>query len=178
MTEKDDITITPFLIWITGLAGSGKSTLARAVFDDIKKENPNTVLLDGDEFRKVIDKRDAYSREDRLQIALQITRFCKLLIDQNINVICATISLFKEAHRANRQNIDRYFEIFIECDMEELIRRDKNEIYSKALKGQMQDVVGVDITFDKPVGCNLVIDNRELNNLEDKTLQILKLIKL
>lgn len=175
MTAKGEQDNNAFLIWITGLSGSGKSTIAKAVYEDLKNRYPNTVLLDGDDFRDVIGKRDAYSAKDRLQIALQISNFCKLLVNQGINVVCATISLFKEAQQANRQNVDKYYEIMVHCEMDELIRRDKKEIYSKALKGEMKNVVGVNMEFDKPENCDLTVNNTNQDALQDNILEILKL---
>lgn len=164
------------LIWITGLAGSGKTTIGKQVYFNLKKKNPSTVFLDGDSFREIMGSSQGHSREQRFIVAFQISRLCKFLIDQNINVVCATISLFKEVHRFNREQIQNYFEIYIHCSMDELINRDQKGIYSKALKGELLDVVGIDITFDQPINCDLKIDNTEKIELDTKVKQILQLI--
>jgi adenylyl-sulfate kinase len=161
------------LIWITGLSGSGKTVIAKEVYKRIKSEMINTVLIDGDDFRNIIGKEVGYSQEERFNYAIQISRMCKFLIEQDINVICATISLFKEVHKFNRDNVKNYFEIFIDCNMQELIRRDQKGIYSRALKGEIKDVVGIDIPFDKPENPELVIENSECNKLKEKAGKII-----
>jgi adenylylsulfate kinase-like enzyme len=66
-----------------------------------------------------------------------------MLTEQGLDVVCATMSLFREVHELNRATIQNYYEIFVECDMQELIRRDQKGIYSKALRGECDDVIGV-----------------------------------
>jgi len=164
------------LIWITGLAGSGKTTIGNEVFKKMKEKYINTVFLDGDSFREILGNDLGHNQTDRLNNALRISRMCKFLINQNINVICATISLFKEIHQFNRTNFRNYFEVFIEVDKDELLKRDQKGIYSKALKGEIENVVGVDLPFDKPDNADLTINNTKADKLVQKAEQILKLI--
>lgn len=162
-----------FLIWVTGLAGAGKTTIAQEVYKKIKLKHPNTVLLDGDDYRKIMDKTTGHSRPERFEIAMQIARMCKFLVEQDINVVCSTISLFKKVHAFNRENFKDYFEVFIDCSMDELIKRDQKGIYSKAIKGEIKNVVGVDIAYDRPNNCHLIIDNTKAKHLNIKVAKIL-----
>ena len=104
--------------WFTGLSGAGKTTIANAFFNIMKTINTNTVFLDGDELRYVYGAENNYSYNERKKIALQNSRLCKLIADQNINVICATISMFHECYNWNRENIKNYQEIFIDVPLE------------------------------------------------------------
>ncbi|MCK5110918.1 MAG: adenylyl-sulfate kinase [Arcobacteraceae bacterium] len=165
------------LIWITGLSGSGKTTIGKEVYEKLKERYVNTVFLDGDSFREILGNDLSHTPKDRLENAKRIHRMCKFLISQNINVVCATMSLYQEVHKLNRKEIKNYFEVFIECDIEELIRRDQKGLYSKAIKGEIQNVVGVDLPYDHPALCELVIDNSEQNKLTEKVQEILNLIK-
>ena len=61
--------------------------------------------------------------------------------------------------------------------MEELLKRDQKGLYSKALKGEIKDVVGVDISYDTPES-NLVIDNTNKENLDSNIDEILLSLKL
>ena len=166
------------LIWITGLSGSGKSTIAKLLYAKIRQKHLNTVLLDGDEFRNILGNGLSYTLNDRLKNAKSISKMCQFLTNQNINVVCATMSLFKEIHLFNRENIKPYFEIFIECDIEELIRRDQKQIYTKAIKEGNNNVVGIDLPYDRPLNPDLIIDNNEMNQVDKKVDNILHLIKL
>lgn len=164
------------LIWITGLSGSGKTTIGKAVYTQLKNKYINTIFLDGDTFREILGNDLTHTPKDRLENAKRIHRMCKFLVSQDINVVCATMSLYKEIHDLNRKEITNYFEIFVECNMDELIRRDQKGLYSKALKGERDDIVGVNLPYDMPKNCEIVIKNSEQNNLDEKVEKVLKLI--
>ena len=164
------------LIWITGLSGSGKTTIGKKVFDELKQTFNNTVFLDGDGFREILGDDLGHTPKDRLENAKRISRMCKFLVSQEINVVCATMSLYKEVHELNRMEIKDYIEIFIECDIDELIRRDQKELYSKAINGKIKNVVGIDLPYDMPNLCELIVNNSQKNNLEEKVKKILNLI--
>lgn len=164
------------LIWITGLSGSGKTTIGKQVYTALKKRYTHTVFLDGDLFREILGNDLGHNPSDRFENAKRIHRMCRFLIAQEIHVVCATMSLYKEIHDLNRQEIQDYYEVFIECTLDELIERDQKGLYSAALKGLRDDVVGVNLAYDQPLDCDLIIDNTLKNNLDEKVEQILKLI--
>ena len=165
------------LVWITGLSGSGKTTIGKEVYKEFKKTYSNTVFLDGDSFRKILGNDLGHNQKDRLSNAMRISRMCKFLTSQDINVICATMSLFKEAHDYNRANNKDYFEIFIDVPMEELIKRDPKGLYKKALANEETEVVGVNLPFDKPQNFDLRLDNTKKDKFKKNISLILDLIK-
>ena len=161
--------------WITGLSGAGKTTIGKILYSRLKGLKPNVVFLDGDILRNVFGNQWGHSLEDRKKLAMSYSRLCKMLSEQDIDVVCATISLFKEVHNFNRKNLINYYEIFIECEMQELKKRDQKGIYSKALNGEIDDVIGINISYDKPDKCDLVIDNTHKDSLNEKVEQIIEL---
>ncbi len=163
------------LIWITGLAGSGKTSIGKKVFKKLKKLDPATAFIDGDNYRELFNSY-GYSRKDRLEIAKKIIKLCYFLTKQKINVVCCTISLFDEIHQENRKLFDEYYEIYISCKMEELLKRDQKGLYSKALAGEINDVVGVDLDYDIPKQPFLSLDNSMNKALEKNIILICKKI--
>ncbi len=147
------------VIWIIGLSGSGKSTLANEVVARANKLNSNTVLLDGDFIREMFDNDLGYSMSDRKKNAMRICKLGKFLSDQGMNVVTAILSLFPESRAWNRTNLDNYYEVFIDCPLEILIKRDSKGLYKKFQRGEITDVAGMDIYFDKPKNSDLVINN-------------------
>ena len=105
---------TGTLFWITGISGVGKTTLAQLLYDKLAPQNKNLVLLDGDELRRIMMLPNDYSLAERKKASQRYSYLCHSLTLQNINVICATISLFKEIQQWNRRNIKNYIEIFID----------------------------------------------------------------
>ncbi|TVX93554.1 adenylyl-sulfate kinase [Paenibacillus agilis] len=144
--------------WITGLSGAGKSTVAAALYERLKCIE-SVVLLDGDSLREVFGDDIGYTYVDRKKSAMRNSRLCKLISDQNISVICATISMFDVVRAWNRENILDYCEIYLNTPMELLYRRDQKKLYSRALLGQITNVLGVDMPFEEPKKPDVVILN-------------------
>lgn len=154
------------VVWISGLAGAGKTTISSELYKRFKEKYLNTVLLDGDVIREILQEY-GYSKEARLLSAKKISALCSFLAKNDINVICATISLFEEIYTLNRQTIVNYFEVFIECSMDELILRDQKGLYSAAINGQIKDVVGIDIEYAKP-NAHYTLNNNSKTDLKEK----------
>lgn len=154
------------IIWIMGLSGSGKSTLAREIIKHVKKKHSNTLLIDGDEFREIFNNDLGYTIEDRKKNALRISRFCKFCERQNVNVVCAILSIFPEIRTWNKKNLSNYYEVFIDTPLTELKKRDGKRLYEKFRKKEIKNVVGLDIKFQKPKSANLtIINNKKLDDL-------------
>ena len=77
-------------------------------------------------------------------------RLCKMLTDQGIDVIISVIGMRDEYRAWNRNNIENYYEIYLEVPMETLIKRDSKGLYAKALAGEIKNVYGIDMKFEEP----------------------------
>ena len=135
------------VIWITGLSGAGKSTLAHELVARLRASGDVVVILDGDELREVFGAVSVnlkyHSREARLALAIQYAHMCRILAQQGLTVVIATISLFKKVHVWNRANLPGYFEVYLKVPVEELRRRDPKGIYRRFDAGELSDVAGL-----------------------------------
>ena len=165
------------LYWLTGLSGAGKSTIGRELYGLIRRKKPNVILLDGDILREVFGETQNYTSAARLELATQYCRLCKMLTDQGIDVICATISLFPECWSWNREHIPYYCEIYIRVSMDILIKRDQKQLYSRGIRGEIDHVMGVDIPHKEPETPDLIIDNNGFESPLVKANQILNLME-
>lgn len=150
------------IIWLTGLSGSGKTTIGRQVLRQWKDKNTNVVFVDGDEVRALLDLHqgdDRYTLAGRRVVADKIHNLCAWLDQQDVNVVCCTISLFEDLHLKNRQIFSDYFEVFLSVPMDELYRRDNKNLYAPALRGELKNVIGVDIPYNPPTDPHMTIDN-------------------
>lgn len=144
--------------WITGLAGAGKTTIGKLLYNSIKSNKDNIILLDGDKLRELYDSED-YSLEGRKKLSIKYSKLCKMVSDQGIDVICCTISMFDECRIWNRENISNYKEIYLKVSIDELIKRDQKELYTKALRKEIKNVMGIDTDFEEPKNPDLLIIN-------------------
>ena len=123
------------VFWITGLSGAGKTTVGMELWRRLRTAGRSAVFLDGDALRTVIAEDLGHDTEGRRRSAMRNARLCELLAEQGDDVVCATISLFHEVQRWNRENIPGYREIYLRVPMDELRRRDSKGIYAAAERG-------------------------------------------
>lgn len=166
------------LIWITGLAGAGKSTIGRALTEELRKRGETIVFLDGDEFRKLFGDDLGHEPEDRLKNAWRIAHFGKFLAFQGVDVVCATVSLYKEVRKFLRNNVPTYFEVYVKASMETLRARDQKGLYSGAEVGKAKNVAGINLEVDLPTTPDLIIDNEEEMDISKGVEEILKATKI
>ena len=169
------------VIWITGLSGAGKTTLAVELVKRLRSEGFQVIFLDGDELREVFGaasfNEKNHVREGRLTLAMQYAHLCRVLAGQGFTVVIATISLFREVHQWNRQNLPGYFEVYLKVPIEELRRRDSKGIYKKFDTGEIQNVAGLDLQVDEPAKPDLLELFRDKGTILQTVEQILKKTK-
>ena len=165
------------ILWIIGLAGSGKTTIGKSLYQELKKKEPSTVFIDGDEFRKIFKDDIGHDLHSRKINSERLKQICLLLDSQIINVICSVLSIFQEDRDWCRENMSKFYEIYIKVPMEILKARDQKNLYSKALNGQIKNVVGVDLEFSEPTKPDIIIKNSEgLDRYLSNVNKILKIL--
>lgn len=160
--------------WITGYSGAGKTTIGTLLYNYLKKNQKNLVLLDGDKLREVFGNDLGYTKEDRYRSAMRNVQLCKMLSEQGIDVICCTISMFEDIRKYNRDNIKDYVEIYVKVDIDTLYKRDQKKMYSNNEK----NLVGVDIFLDEPKNPDIILYNDNISITEQFEILKTKLKKL
>ncbi|GAA2922548.1 hypothetical protein GCM10020221_18360 [Streptomyces thioluteus] len=145
------------MLWITGLSGAGKSTVAGLLRDRLVARGGLPVVLDGDRLRETLPVRFGHREADRRRLARYYGGLAGELAHQGHLVICATVSLFHEAHAWNRRNLPGYFEVWLRVPIEDLRRREgRAALYGAA---DTRDVVGIGTRAEFPLAADLVVDN-------------------
>lgn len=152
--------------WFTGLAGAGKTTISKLFYNKLKQVKDNVVFLDGDILREVFGSDLGYTIEERKISAMRNSKICKILSEQGIDVVCATISMINECREWNLINVQNFKEIYLFVPIDILVKRDQKNLYSKALNGEIKNVMGIDIIADEPLNPTMKIlnDGNELPN--------------
>jgi adenylylsulfate kinase len=146
------------VIWLTGLSGAGKSTLCEALYARLKPLHPCLVKLDGDEIRAAFGGDLGHAEADRVRQIGRVQGLARILAEQKIDVLVAALYANPELLEWNRANLPGYFEIYLRSDVAFLSTRDGKGLYGRAQRGEMKDVVGVDIPWREPVRPDMVID--------------------
>ena len=140
-----------FTLWFTGLSGAGKSTLARAVRDELAARGRRVEVLDGDEIRTNLSKGLGFSKEDRDTNIRRIGYVARLLSRNGVVVIAAAISPYREVRdEVRRAHEAPFVETFVDCALDELVRRDEKGLYAKALRGEIAHFTGVSDPYEPP----------------------------
>jgi adenylylsulfate kinase len=128
----------------------------------MRSAGESLVMLDGDELREVfgavVANADNHGREGRLALAMQYAHLCRVIAAQGLTVVIATISLFREVHAWNRNNLPGYFEVYLNMPFDELRRRDPKGIYRRFDAGELTHVAGLDLPIDEPVAADWVVE--------------------
>jgi bifunctional enzyme CysN/CysC len=147
------------VLWFTGLSGSGKSTIARALERELFDLSCNTMLLDGDQLRHGLCGDLGFSEADRRENIRRAGEVARLFFEHGNIVLCTFVSPFPEDRERARRLLPegRFFELFVDCDIDECRRRDPKGLYAKADAGLIADMTGVSSPYVAPESPDLVI---------------------
>ena len=162
-----------WLFWITGLSGSGKTTLGKAIHKDIVKLYGPTIMISGDNLRKIF-RLNGHKREERLKLSKSYCQFAKYIVNQKINIIFAVVSMFNTPRKWNKDNIENYIEIYIKSDLRKIINLRKKKIYHKK---NIKNLVGIDIVPEYPKKPNIIINNFFNKSKEKISKELVEKIK-
>lgn len=152
----------PGSIWIIGLSSAGKSTLAKLLVDKLHANGYPCMLVDGDEVRAIFEERLGYDPDSRRKQTRRILALTRWVSNHGILPIVAIIHPFEDDRKRCREALDKYYEVYLECDLAACIKRDTKNVYQPALDGKAGNVVGLDIPYDEPGNPDLILDSTHL----------------
>jgi len=162
-----------FTLWFTGLSGAGKSTLAGAVRDEIVARGRLVEILDGDEVRTNLSKGLGFSKEDRDTNVRRIGYVARLLSRNQIVAITAAISPYGEVRdEVRRAHEAPFVEVFVDCPLDELVRRDRKGLYAKALRGEIAHFTGVSDPYEAPASPDIHVHS-DRETVDESRVRIL-----
>lgn len=163
-------------VWFTGLSGAGKSTITTAVAADLRRRGIPVEVLDGDLVRENLSKGLGFSKEDRDTNIRRIGFVADLLSRNGVIVLVAAISPYREVRDEVRAIIEKnaaFVEVFVDCTIDELTRRDVKGLYARALRGEIANFTGVSDPYEAPLSPELTIDTAHGESVEVSTGRVL-----
>jgi len=156
-----------YTFWFTGLSGAGKTTLARFLEKQLIIHGLEVKLLDGDEVRKITGSKD-FSKAGRDKNVKMVGEKAAELNAKGVTVICSLISPYDEVRNFVRDHIGnkRFFLIYLESDLDTLIKRDAKGLYERALTGEIKNFTGISDPYEQPMNPDLQINTAQ-TSLDD-----------
>jgi adenylyl-sulfate kinase len=167
------------VIWFTGLSGAGKSTLANQLCHVLKKEGHEVSILDGDDLRQKLSHDLGFSDEDRAENMRRVIALSKQQFEAGKFVITALISPFKAMRELARTTIgqEHFIEVYVNTPLSICEERDTKGLYKKARLGLIQQMTGIDSTYEAPTKPEVTIDTSH-EAIDQGVLKILNFIKM
>ncbi len=166
------------IIWFTGLSGSGKTTLSNYISKKLKKKF-KVLKIDGDTFRRR-KKLNIFTKKAIIKNNISIINYINRKINKYEYILVSVISPLKKtriyAHRKFGKN---YFEVYTNCNLKELIRRDTKKLYLKAKQKKINNLIGFNskIKYEKTRYKKIIV-NTAKEKVVTSANKILKIINL
>jgi adenylylsulfate kinase len=165
------------VFWICGLSGAGKSTLASSLDKALSDRGHLSMVIDGDEVRKGLNKGLGFSDEDRRENLRRVAEVARLAVGNGIIPIVSFISPTRSVRNMIRSIIgdNDYVEVFVNSSLETCELRDPKGLYKQAREGMIKDFTGIDSPFEIPDHPDLEI-NTEMLNIEQSASRFLDFV--
>jgi adenylyl-sulfate kinase len=161
-----------FTVWFTGLSGAGKSTITGRLVEIIRERRGKVEVLDGDVVRTNLSKGLGFSKEDRDINIRRIGFVSNLLTRNGVPVISAAISPYREVRDEVRELIgEDFIEVFVDCSIDALVKRDVKGLYAKALRGEIKGFTGIDDPYEAPLNPEITV-HTDVETLDESVAKI------
>lgn len=154
------------VIWLTGIPASGKTTISILLRDYYKNKNLPVDILDGDELRQTLSKDLGFSPDDRKEHNRRVIIIAKLLSKNGITTIVPLISPYKETRELARKELPNFVEVYVKASLDTCIKRDPKGLYVKAKNGEIQNLTGLQSTYEEPQNPEVMLDTEKFTPQE------------
>ena len=163
-------------IQLTGLSGAGKTTLASKVKAALLKLKYKAEVIDGDAYRQTLCKDLGFSKADRIENIRRLGSVANVLARNEVIAIMAAINPYESVRQEIKDQYDCVHTVWIDCDLETLIKRDTKGLYRRAMlpkehPDKISNFTGIDDPFERPENPDLIIDTHK--NSEEESSRIL-----
>ena len=166
------------IIWITGLPGSGKTTLAKKIKSILgSKISNNIVHLDGDNIRSILPYKVSYAYEDRIKLSFFYSELALQIEKSNCIVICSFVALFNSVQENTRIKANDYFEIFLDPPLDELVKKNKKNLYSQNSEYILKQYDKNEFPVNPEIRINTIVKGVYKDHSSEIIDQILKQLK-
>ena len=166
------------IIWFTGLSGVGKTSLSKFFY----KKNFKKIKIkkiDGDIFRKKNKVKNKFTKKNIIKNNNNIIKYILSIKNSYDMVLVSVISPLRITRlKAKKIFKKNYYEVFVNCALKTLKKRDTKSLYRKADLGKVK-LIGYNskILYEKS-NYNVININTDNTNLKNFYKKIINKINL
>lgn len=149
------------VVWFTGLPKSGKSTIAKLLASKLEDKGVNSEQLNGSKLRSTISKELSFSKKDRDTNLERAVYLSKLLTKNGAVVLSSFITPYQDERDRIRKELEEhgsFIQVHVKSSVENCKLRDKDGLYEKAEKGEIEAFTGVSDPYEEPNNADIVLD--------------------
>ncbi len=151
------------IIQLCGLSGAGKTTLSKKVEEKLTNAGEAVAIIDGDEYRKTLNKDLGFSKQDRLENIRRLGIVAGALSAHGVTAIIGAINPYEEARKEMKATYPNVKTVYIDCPVDTLISRDTKGLYKRAAlpdehPDKVKNLTGINDGFDVPANPDLHLD--------------------
>ncbi|MFM8174056.1 MAG: sulfate adenylyltransferase subunit CysN [Pirellulaceae bacterium] len=158
----------PHTLLLTGLTGVGKSSVAAAVERLLFDQGRAVTVIEGGAIRQGLNQDLGFTPEDRAE-NLRRAAFVSRIFNE-AGLIC--IAAFVAPNDAVRQRMidtigrDRCLLVHLTADEAYRKAHDPRGIYARAERGEIQNIPGINATYEPPQSSDLELDMQSMSHSE------------
>jgi adenylyl-sulfate kinase len=157
-------------IWLTGLSGAGKTTIAKKLKAELENQQFKPVIIvDGDDVRSGLCNDLLFDDDARTENIRRCAEICKILNQQDvITIACLTSPL--ESQRSMAKKIigsENFMLVYLSANVEICSNRDVKGLYKKFNNGEVKNMIGLDLVYEKPKNPHLTINSEHGESMID-----------
>ncbi len=168
----------PLVVWLTGLPRSGKSSIAYALETSLFDRGILTQVLDGENLRLGISADLGFGPADRREAVRRAAEAARLVCGLGAVAIVALVSPAAEDRRRARQSLSElpFVEVFCDAPLEVCEARDTDRLYARARAGELFNVTGIDLPYERPTETDLVLAT-DRASVDENVARVLALLE-
>ncbi len=141
-------------VWFTGLPASGKSTIAVGVEERLLRSRRPAYMLDGDNLRHGLNGNLGFTPEDRRENIRRTAHVARLFADAGVVALVSLVSPYRAdrdlARALHAEEGLPFLEVWVSTTPDECERRDPKGLYTRARRGEIKGLTGVDAPYEEP----------------------------
>ena len=144
-----------------GPTASGKTTIGKEIVKKLGRASRAAVQYDGDEFRDQFGKNFGFSDTDRLAVVSSLTHFANKWASKGNNVVISALTANEDTRTHIEKNIQGLVKVYVECSIDECIRRDPKGLYKRAIEGEIKSLIGFNSEYIAPQDVALTVNTEK-----------------